>query len=179
MKIWGLILHPGTPEVKVQSRKDDIEASTLFIAATHSSYFFFLKGMKYFYSTQSKLLSRWDRKGRLEVWQFLLCAVCFQTGRVGSPGIPRPPRRAEIQDCQNGFPQFWCKITSCTGGVQDINCCLISWGQSCTRDLKAIQSLCMFYMHFLTTHRIKVLYTLKCFLRWGSETSIEAFIELS
>lgn len=89
------------------------------IAATHSSLFFLLKGVvKYFYSTQSKFLSRWDRKGRMEVWQFALCAVCFRTVRVGSPGIPRPPPRAEIQDCQNGFPQFWCQITSCTGGFQ-------------------------------------------------------------
>lgn len=79
--------------------------------------FLLKEGMKYFYSTQNKLLSRWDRKGRMEVWQYVLCAVCFRTGRVSSPGIPRPPPRAEIQDCQNGFPQFWCKITSCTGGV--------------------------------------------------------------
>lgn len=80
--------------------------------------------MKYFYSTQSKFLSRWDRKGRMEVWQFILCAVCFRTVRVGSPGIPRLPLRAEIQDCQNGFPQFRCKTTSCKGGFQILTAAL-------------------------------------------------------
>lgn len=68
MKTWGLLLHTGTPEVMIQSRKDDIEASTLFIAATHSSYFFFLKGVWNIF-TQPKVNSSPDETER-EGWRF-------------------------------------------------------------------------------------------------------------